>query len=518
MIGDGARSEDGAPARARRLVVVSNRLPVRAERDAGGWRIVPGAGGLVTALAPLLRDRGGMWIGWTGTDEDHPEVRAAVEESAEAGYTLRTVPLDAGDVALYYRGFANEVLWPLFHDLAARCVFEPAYWERYRAVNERFAATVARATEPDDFVWVQDYHLLGLAGALRRAGVERDLGLFLHIPFPPPDIFLKLPWRRELVEELLAFDLIGFQTVRDRANFVQCVRALLRDGRVVGRGQVVRLAVGGRMVRVGAFPISIDFREFARGAASSDVAREAWYLHERLPDRTIVLGVDRLDYTKGIPERIRAIELALERHPELHGRVTFVQVAVPSRADVPEYDALKRRIDELVGRVNGRFTRTGWTPIHYLYRSLSRPELLAHYRAAEVALVTPLKDGMNLVAKEYCAADVDRRGALILSEFAGAAPQLARGALLVNPHDVAGVAGAIREAVEMPAGERRERMDAMRAQIRRHDIHRWADTYLMAGIARDLGSFPQDHGQLHPAQVDSLSGEAGAAAGGAGDQ
>ncbi len=473
-----------------RLVVVSNRLPVVLSRDAAGEvSLSPGQGGLVTALAPVLRDRGGVWIGWTGTDAPTPEELFS-SVRCRAGYTLVPVSLDEQDVRGFYHGFSNEVLWPIFHDLVGRANFRPAYWRQYREVNRRFAEVIAAATTERDYIWVHDYHLMLVASQLRELGVRRRVGFFLHIPFPPLDVFLKIPWRSDLLRALLDFELIGVQTVRDRANLVQCLRRLVQAVRVTRDGPLSRVALpDGRQVRVGSFPISIDFKEFSEGARRHEVAEAAWYLHEQHPERQIILGVDRLDYTKGIPNRLNAFELALERHPDLHGQVVLLQVVVPSRFVLPEYGLLKREIERRVGEINGRFTRHGWVPIHYNYRSLPRTELLAHYRTAEIALITPLKDGMNLVAKEFCAASLEEQSVLILSEFAGAATQLSRGAILVNPYHVEDVAEAIHRAVLMPAEERRERMRRMRREVRRADIYAWVDAFLDAAFGRQLSNF-----------------------------
>ncbi|NDY42631.1 trehalose-6-phosphate synthase [Dissulfurirhabdus thermomarina] len=473
-----------------RLVAVSNRLPVSLVREGDQWTVRPGSGGLVTALAPVLRNRGGLWIGWCGATEG-AEIEALMgPASREAGYSLHPVTLTADEVRDFYYGFSNEIIWPLFHDLQVRCNFQPRYWHAYQEANRKFAAVAADFSRPSDFIWVHDYHLMQMARALKAMGIQRRTGFFLHIPFPPLDIFLKLPWRAEILSGLLEYDLIGFQTQRDRRNFLSCVHHLMPQLRVRGRGGVVRLAVGEREVRVGAFPISIDFDEFARGAGSQEVADCAWFLHERFPERQVILGVDRLDYTKGIPERLFAFRNALERFPDLHERVNLVLVVVPSREEAPEYRALKAEIDRLVGEVNGRFTRSGWVPIHYYYRSLSRTELLAYYRLSEIALVTPLKDGMNLVCKEYCACKLEEDGVLILSEFAGAVSQLHRDALLVNPYDMEGVANAIHQAFRMDTDERRQRMHRLRAAIRRRDIYWWVNTFLRAALAKDLADFP----------------------------
>lgn len=480
-------------AKREQLIVVSNRLPFAFRREPSGrWRAVPGEGGLVTALLPVLRHRGGTWIGWPGASESVPDlIRELDAVSEDAGYALRGVELTAEEVHGFYEGFANEVIWPLFHDLQSLCNFDPEYWRMYCAVNRKFAYVVREASGAEDFIWVHDYHLMNVAAELRRLDVESRIGFFLHIPFPPLDIFLKLPWRLQLLEALLEFDLIGLQTVRDRHNFTQCVRALLKDVSIEGRGQVLLARARGRTTRIGAFPISIDYKVFMRQAASEEVTRGARKLHTLLPDCKLILGIDRLDYTKGIPLRLRAFQNVLTRYPELQERISLIQVVVPSREDIAEYRDLKLEIEQIVGKINGAFARPGgWVPVWYAYRSLSRVDLLAYYRAADIALITPLKDGMNLVAKEYCACSIEEDCVLILSEFAGAAVQLARGALLVNPYDIEGIADAIRQAYHMEAAERHGRMHRLRRQVREHDIFWWVDAFLRAAITKNLDAFP----------------------------
>jgi trehalose 6-phosphate synthase len=466
-------------------------LPLSLVEQEGGWEVNPGSGGLVTALAPVLRNRGGLWIGWPGTTDDVDVGDVWDSASKDFGYELHPVPLTREELCGFYYGFSNEIMWPLFHDLQGRCNFVPEYYYTYLDVNRKYAKVIADTSRESDFIWVHDYHLMYVAHALRLMGVERRTGFFLHIPFPPADIFLKLPWRDQILRSLLEYDLIGFQTMRDRRNFTQCIQLLCRDCWSRGRGAVVTVHTGKRDVGVGSFPISIDFNEFAAHAESQEVAERAWYIHEKLPDRHIILGADRLDYTKGIPERLAAFRNALTRYPELQQMVTLIQVVVPSRENVPEYQELRSRIEQMVGEINGQFTSSGWVPIHYLYRNLSREELLAYYRTAEVALVTPLKDGMNLVAKEYCACNLELNGVLILSEFAGAAAQLHQGALLVNPYDVEGVAEAIHRAIHMDQDERRSRMKQMRDKVRKQNIFWWVDSFLDASLHKHLEDFPE---------------------------
>lgn len=475
------------------LVVVSNRLPFAVTRDEDGqWRVEAGSGGLVTALRPVLGHRGGRWIGWSGaTAEEMPDVAALFEGSERRfGYELVPVSLTVAERDGFYSGFSNQIVWPLFHDLVSLANFDPAYWQVYESVNERFAEAIARTAAPDDLVWVHDYHLMRVATALAARGARFRTAFFLHIPFPPLDGFLKLPWRFQLLRSLLDFDLVGFQTVRDLRNFVQCVRLLLPDADVEGRGAVWTVRFAGRELRIGSFPIAIDAAEFARRAETHEVAAKVADIRAAEPGRRLVLGIDRLDYTKGLPQKLEAFRRFLRRRPERRGTVTLIQVVVPSREDIRRYQEHKTLVDRLVGEINGEFSRGGWAPIHYLHRGLEGYRLYAYYRAADVALVTPLKDGMNLVSKEYCATRSDGGGALILSEFAGAAAELQRGAFLVNPFDVDGVADALEAALAMPVREQRARMRRLRRVVRERNIYRWLDTFLRAAAGHDLSDFP----------------------------
>ncbi|MHC1699518.1 MAG: trehalose-phosphatase [Humidesulfovibrio sp.] len=498
--------EDDGPLQLRgRLIVVSNRLPVTLAREGDGWIVKAGAGGLITALAPVLRDRGGLWVGSSG------QIRECVQAgegdptasfdrfSREAGYDLLPIEITEAEHRNYYEGFSNEIIWPLFHDFQSRCNFQPDYWTSYLDVNRKFARTVAEHSRPDDYVWVHDYHLMHVAQFLKEQEADRRSGFFLHIPFPAPDIFLKLPWRKEVLLALLEFSLVGFQTLADRRNFVRCLQVLFPSTEIWGRGSVVTAGIEGKSVRIGCFPISIDYSAFARLAGKRQTVEAAESIRAAFPQRKIVLGVDRLDYSKGIPQRLQAFRRALIRYPELRGRVSFIQVLVPSREGVGEYQELKNEIEQLVTQINGEFTEPGWVPIHHLYRNLARPELVANYLAADIAMVTSLRDGMNLVAKEYCASNVPETGALILSEFAGAAAQFQRlGAFLVNPYDIDEVADALNAACQLPLASRKMRMHKLRENVRRNNVSVWVDSFLGAAFSRHLEDFaPQETVQFH---------------------
>lgn len=458
----------GPPPAAQRLVVVSNRLPVTAERTNDGLVLHPSAGGLVSALDPMLAGRGGTWVGWLGIPFEPDETLP----TGALPYTLAPVPMRASEVTGFYHGFANGTLWPLFHSFPQHTRYDARAWRAYQRINERFARVAHAAASADDLIWVHDYQLMLTPLSLRERRPGARIAFFLHIPFPSFDLYRLLPWDRELLYGLLACDLIGFHVEGYERNFLDCVERLL--GARVDRAAHL-IEHGGRTVRVGAFPLGIDFNGFEERAREAPPgAGEA---------TRVVLGVDRLDYTKGIPERLRAFERLLELHPEHREKVILLQLAVPSRTEVRAYRRQKRQIDELVGRVNGRFGTPQWTPIHYLHRGTGREDLVQLYRDADVALVTPLRDGMNLVAKEYVACQIEDPGVLVLSRFAGASETM-REALRVNPYNVDATAEAIHRALGMEEPERRSRMAALRWRERRHDVAAWLEDFIAVAASR----------------------------------
>jgi len=464
----------------RRLVAVSNRLPTVVKNIQGTRTIKSGAGGLVTAMAPIIKSTGGVWLGWPGC-ELTPEVEELLNQYRNVNsIDLRAVSISPEEEKKYYRGFSNEAIWPLFHDLLGHCKFELENWETYLEVNRRFAEKIIEVVRPGDFIWVHDYQLLMVAHFLRQMNVNHPLAFFLHIPFPSFDLLRRLPWKNEIVRGLLEFDLIGFQTLRDRRNFTRCSKELIPQIEVNAKARYSDIHFGLRSIKVGHFPISIDFDEFADLAKSDEVAGVARNLRQQCNAQGLVLGVDRLDYTKGIPERLLAFERSLEKYPDLIGKLSLLQLVVPSRSHLLSYRNLKEDLDGMVGRINGRFSRFGWQAIQYMYRAVTRVELLGFYRASEIGLLTPLRDGMNLIAKEYCASNVDDNGVLILSEFAGASEQLSKGAIVVNPYNREETADAIYRAYMMDPGERQHRMRLLRAEVKRNDIFKWVDWFLTA--------------------------------------
>jgi trehalose 6-phosphate synthase/phosphatase len=465
-------AQTGEPA----LIVVSNRLPITLAPGRRGAQLERAPGGLVAALDPALAGRGGAWVGWPGGS-----LPRGFKLDEVAGYRLEPVPLSKREVRFFYAGFANGTLWPLLHSFPTRMELDREEWAAYEDVNGRFAAAALAASQGDEIFWIHDYHLMRTAPHLRAARPDARIGFFLHVPFPPYDLFRILPWDRELLRGLLACDLIGFHCKGYAGNFLDSVERLL--GARVDR-ETGKIEDGRRTVSVSAFPLGIDCERYMRAA-------------EQAPPREpggerIVLGVDRLDYTKGLPEKIKAFERLLELHPEHRERVVLLQIAVPSRGEVPEYQRLKRQVDELVGRVNGRFATSRWTPIRYLHRSVPHEELAALYRDAEIALVTPLRDGMNLVAKEYVVCQVRDPGVLILSRLAGAAETMHE-ALRVNPYNTDQVAEALHLALGMDGSERSARMRALQRREGRHDVHAWVDQIVTTVAAplkpiRPLGS------------------------------
>ena len=455
------------------FVVVANRLPVDLVRDADGtehWKASPG--GLVTALESILRANHGAWVGWPGVPDASPDPFDA------DGIRLHSVTLSAQDVELYYEGFSNGTLWPLFHDVVVPPEYHREWWNAYRDVNTRFAEATAAAAAPGATVWVQDYQLLLLPKLLREMRPDLTIGFFLHIPFPPVELFMQLPWRTELVDGMLGADLVGFHLPGGADNFRILANKLRGHPSVRLRSTKTKaseIRVGDRVVRVGAFPISIDSAAVDSLARSRETLARAARLRDELGSpRVLMLGVDRLDYTKGIDVRLRALEELFEEERLDPHEVTLLQLATPSRERVEQYQIMRSRIEESVGRINGTFGEIGHPVVTYIHRPVPKSELTAFYAAADVMLVTPVRDGMNLVAKEYVATCTDGAGALVLSEFAGAANEL-RQAYLCNPHDLEGVKDAIMAAaVGDPPEERRRRMRSLRRQVLGNDVHAWA--------------------------------------------
>jgi trehalose 6-phosphate synthase len=453
------------------FVVVANRLPVdrvpgTGTGDGAAWRRSPG--GLVSAIAPVMRRREGTWVGWHGAPDE------VLEPFETDGMKLVPVPQSAEDVELYYEGFSNATLWPLYHDVVAPPVYSREMWDAYVRVNERFAKAASEVAAEGAIVWVQDYQLQLVPAMLRALRPDLRIGFFLHIPFPPLELFWQMPWRRQILEGLLGADLVGFQLPGAASNFVRLCRRLL-DARYNKQD----VYWDDRVVRARAFPISVDVDELNELIARPSVRERAEEIRTDLGDSTVLLGVDRLDYTKGITQRLEAFgELFGDGHLK-PGQAVFVQIATPSRERVEQYQLLRDQIEQQVGRINGEYGEIGFPVVHYMHTSYTRDELAALYLAADVMVVTPLRDGMNLVAKEYVACRSDLRGTLVLSEFAGAAAELRR-AYQVNPYDIDGLKETLLRALSAEPAEQARRMRAMRKRVIEHDVDRWAREFLSA--------------------------------------
>ena len=452
-----------------RLIVISNRVSAPRANDPKGAH-----GGLSVALAAALREYRGLWFGWSG--ETTEEFSGQIEFQRHDGVTTATIDLEEQDIDEYYNGYANRTLWPLFHYRVDLAEYDRHFGSGYERVNERFADTVAPLIEPDDLIWIHDYHLIPLGDMLRRRGVKNRIGFFLHIPWPPVRLLTSLPNHEQLVRSLLAYDLIGFQTEEWLESFRHYVEYEL--GGTMESSGLVR--VGEREVRAAAFPIGIDVDEFRQAAASDAAERAFQRLRDSAGERVTFIGVDRLDYSKGLEERFLGYRRFLEEHERYREKVFMLQIAPPSRGEVHTYESIRERLDEVSGRVNGEFASVDWVPIRYVNQGYPRGELAGFYRASDIGLVTPLRDGMNLVAKEYVAAqDPEDPGVLILSRFAGAAAQMPD-ALLVNPYSKDEVSDAIATAIKMTRRERIRRWEALESCVREQDVVWWRRAFVSA--------------------------------------
>jgi trehalose 6-phosphate synthase/phosphatase len=475
-----------AVASERRLVVVSNRLPFNVTVSEGRLKFHESAGGLVTGLSAYIESRRAarrlsnnhVWVGWPGSSV---ECQLQEELRSEALRRFQSYPvfLSAEEMDQFYLGFCNATIWPLFHYFTSFAIYQSKFWDQYKHVNEVFCETLLEVIKPDDLVWIHDYHLMLLPRLLKTKAPDLPVGFFLHIPFPSFEMFRLLPgtWRREILEGLLGADLIGFHTYEYAQHFLQSALRILGC-----ENHMSQILTSEGSVKVDTFPMGIDFDKFANAVGRPDVQGEIQYLRHRLSHVKIILSVDRLDYSKGILNRLEGFELFLEANPRYHGVVVLAMVVVPSRIGVHHYDQMKKQVEELVGKINGRFGQIDWTPVLYQYRNVPFEALVALYSASDICLVTPLRDGMNLVAKEYIATRTDGTGVLILSEMAGAAKELGE-AIIVNPNNRQEIADALREALEMPADEQVRRNRMMQQRLRRYDVKRWAGDFVSALVS-----------------------------------
>ena len=454
-----------------KTIIVSNRLPVKISQEDGKFQYKPSEGGLATGLGSIYKEGDNIWIGWPGMPVPKADHQNEIATNLKKE-SMKPVFLTASEIEDFYEGFSNETLWPNFHYFNQYIVFDDDMWKAYQKVNKKFAKAIEEVVEPDDTIWIHDYQLLLLPQLLRQKAPKASIGFFLHIPFPSYESFRLLPWRRELLNGMLGADFLGFHTYDDMRHFLSSVNRLAGLGNSNGQ-----INVDNRKVMVDALPMGIDYEKYASTAASPEtLAREVRY-RTSVGDQRLILSIDRLDYSKGIPQRLKAFELFLEENEEHREKVSLLMVVVPSRDSVGKYKELKEEVDLLVGRINGKYARLNWTPIHYFYRSFPLNALSAFYRMAEVALVTPMRDGMNLVCKEFIASKLDKKGVLILSEMAGASKELSD-ALLINPNDINQLVAAIKKALTMPVKKQMAAMTTMQGSLQRYNIHHWVNIFM----------------------------------------
>jgi trehalose 6-phosphate synthase/phosphatase len=455
----------------QRVLIVSNTLPIRITKRKGVLNYSPSPGGLATGLSPIYQSHDNLWIGWPGITPSEGSEREGIIKELRTN-NLYPVFLSQSDVEKYYEGFCNKTIWPLFHYFTQYAVYDPGNWATYERVNNRFCEAVLKTAKPGDTIWVHDYHLFLLPRLIRERLPDVSIGFFLHIPFPSFEIFRLLPWREAVLEGLLGSNLIGFHTYDYVRHFLSAVQRLLGFEHTWGK-----LTLEDRIIKIDSFPLGIDYEKYSKASTEAPTKKEITRNLKKIGNRKIVLSIDRMDYTKGIPQRLESFHRFLEQHPEFREKVTLILVAVPSRSRVETYRQLKHQIDELVGRINGEHGTIGWMPVWYLYRSFPFTGLSALYSISDVALVTPFRDGMNLIAKEFIANRQDGTGVLILSEVAGAANELGE-AIIINPNNTEEIAEAIHQALTMPEEEQIRRNRAMQEKLRRYDVTRWAEDFM----------------------------------------
>jgi len=464
-----------------KIIIVSNRLPVGINIEKNNISIKQNIGGLVTGMQSVYSSGNNIWIGWSGIDiEDISEEMRSKTNNYLRKEKYIPIHIDRKDIDQYYAGFSNRTIWPLFHYFTQFTEFEKKYWESYKRVNRLFADEVIKNIEKDDIVWIHDYHLLLLPGMIRKVFPEISIGFFLHIPFPSYEIFRILPWREELIKGMLGADLLGFHAFDYQRHFISCVRRLLGYEIVLNQ-----ITLENRIVQIDSFPMGIDYEKYHSAAQDinkdngqrSGLQKEIDTFFRISPDRKIILSIDRLDYSKGIPNRIHAFEYFLDKYPEYREKVTLLLIVTPSRSDVPEYRLMKKEIDELVGNINGKYSTINWTPVWYFHRLFSFRSMVELYSASDIALISPLRDGMNLVAKEYIACKTDRKGVLILSEMAGSAKEMNE-AIIVNPNNPEEIADSIQKAITMPEDDIIESNIIMQDRIKRYNVIKWANDFI----------------------------------------
>lgn len=477
-----------------KTIIVSNRLPIKIQRnEKKKLEYHPSAGGLATGLGSIYKQGNNLWIGWPGIVTNKKEEKADITQ-ALLKESMSPVFLTEDDIKDFYEGFSNETLWPNFHYFNQYAVYEPRLWEAYKRVNRKFADEIIKKAEPDDTLWIHDYQLMLVPDMIRKEYPNVSMGFFLHIPFPSYEIFRLIPWRKEILQGVLGSDLIGFHTYDDMRHFLSSVSRLAGISNTQGL-----LVVDNRTLMVDSFPMGIDYDKYAEAAASPEALEREVHYRISLGDQKLILSIDRLDYSKGIPQRLQAFDMFFERYPEYRNKISLILVVVPSRDQVGQYKELKEDIEGLVGRINGKYGKINWTPVHFFYRSFPLQELSAFYRMADVALVTPMRDGMNLVAKEFIASKINRKGVLILSEMCGASKELSD-AVLINPNDLNQIVEAIHSSLTMPEEEQITRNTNMQNSLKRYNISHWVNLFM-----NSLKSINEMQNSMQTHKLDELS-------------
>ncbi len=462
--------------KGKRILVVSNRIPYTINKVEDKIVYRKNVGGLVTALDPIIKKMGGLWVGWSGTVEPNRRISDRIkigEDGNSKGYDLKLVKLSENEVKDYYRGFSNRTIWPLFHGFLFQSYFDFDYWKAYQRINKKFAHEIVSVAEENDVIWVHDYHLMLVPEIIRLSNEGVKIIFFLHIPFPNYEILNALPWSKEIIKGLLGCDIVGFQTKKDAINFLAACKEILKLNPDFNEFKV---SYKDRNIYVKEFPISIDHECFNKIGEKKETSRFIKNIRYYSKDIRFILGVERLDYTKGLKEKFRAIERFFDKYPEYRKKVVFIQIAVPTRTKIQEYASFKKEIDEMVGRINGKFAEGIWSPISYIYKSLSQEKLVSYYKLSDICLVTPLKDGMNLIAKEYIASRSEGDSVLILSRFAGVADEFKNYAIMVNPYDIEGVADSIKSSLEMNIEQKTLRFNSLKDLIKKRDVFYWMES------------------------------------------
>ena len=473
-----------------KLIIVSALLPVFIEKKGKEYLAKVSPGGLITALKQSYEKRKALWIGWHGSDFYSEKIKEIVQKAGKSeGFNLFPVPLKKEERENFFNGFSNKIIWPLFHGFPQFCEFENEYFQAYRSVNQKFAKEILKVVRKDDFIWIHDYHFFLLPKYLKQKNKNLNIGFFLHIPFPSPELFFRIPWRIELLEAFLNYDTIGFHTNIDRKNFLDCIDELIPEIDIKREEPVCTIDFKGRKIKVGIFPISIEFEKY--NSTAKKVDKKIKELKDVFKDKKLIFCADRIDYTKGLIEKVKIYKRFLEKYPQFKNKVVFVEAVSKNIKKAKEYDELKKEFEHKISEINGVFGDKDYQPFIYLQKRLDFEDLISYYRYADVCLITPIRDGLNIVSKEYIASNIDKKGVLILSEFAGASTELFKHSFLINPYDTEKNADILYQALNLNKKERKNKMENLRRHVKKYDITWWVDTFLKVATGKGIEIYPK---------------------------